>query len=135
MITVTDLTKTYQMGDVEVHALNGVSFEIKKGEFIAIMGPSGSGKSTLMNLLGCLDTPTSGTYTLDGYEVSQLDDVELAAARASKLGFIFQQYNLLPRQNALRNVELPLIYRGISGQERHKRAAASLEIVGMKERM
>ncbi len=135
MITVKALTKTYQMGDVEVHALNGVSFEIGKGEFVAVMGPSGSGKSTLMNLLGCLDTPTSGTYTLDGDEVSQLDDVELAAARASKLGFIFQQYNLLPRQTALRNVELPLIYRGISGQERHKRAAASLEIVGMKERM
>ena len=94
MISVQNLTKTYQMGDVEVHALNGVSFEIGKGEFVAIMGPSGSGKSTLMNLLGCLDTPTSGTYTLDGDEVSQLDDVELAEARARKLGFIFQQYKM-----------------------------------------
>lgn len=134
MISVQNLTKTYQMGDVEVHALNGVSFEIGKGEFVAIMGPSGSGKSTLMNLLGCLDTPTSGSYTLDGDEVSQLDDVELAEARARKLGFIFQQYNLLPRQTALRNVELPLIYRGIPGGERHRRAAAALDIVGMKER-
>lgn len=135
MITVQNLKKTYLMGDVEVHALNGVSFHINKGEFVAIMGPSGSGKSTLMNLIGCLDTPTSGTYTLDGFEISQLDDVELSAVRASKLGFIFQQYNLLPRQTALRNVELPLIYRGVSGAERHRRAAASLEIVGMKERM
>lgn len=134
MITVTDLTKTYQMGDIQVDALKGVSFEIKKGEFVAIMGPSGSGKSTLMNLIGCLDTPTSGSYMLDGDLVSQLDDVELAAARAAKLGFIFQQYNLLPRQTALRNVELPLIYRGISNAERHRRASAALEIVGMKER-
>lgn len=135
MITVENLTKTYQMGDVQVNALNGVSFEINKGEFVAIMGPSGSGKSTMMNLLGCLDTPTSGTYTLDGNQVSQLDDVELSAVRASKLGFIFQQYNLLPRQTALRNVELPLIYRGISGNERHTRAAAALDIVGMGDRM
>jgi putative ABC transport system ATP-binding protein len=134
MISVQNLTKTYQMGDVEVHALNGVSFEVGKGEFVAVMGPSGSGKSTLMNLLGCLDTPTSGSYTLDGEQVSELDDVELAAARARKLGFIFQQYNLLPRQTALRNVELPLIYRGIPGNERHRRAAAALDIVGMKER-
>src|SRR5207253_73246 len=134
MMSVQNLTKTYQMGDVEVHALNGVSFEIGKGEFVAVMGPSGSGKSTLMNLLGCLDTPTSGTYTLDGEQVSELDDVELAAARARKLGFIFQQYNLLPRQTALRNVELPLIYRGIPGNERHRRASAALDIVGMKER-
>lgn len=134
MITVNNLVKTYQMGAVEVHALNGVSFQINKGEFVAIMGPSGSGKSTLMNLIGCLDTATSGTYQLDGSEVSQLNDVELALVRAQKLGFVFQQYNLLPRQTALRNVELPLIYRGISGKERHTRAAAALEIVGMKER-
>ncbi|TAH50847.1 MAG: ABC transporter ATP-binding protein [Chloroflexota bacterium] len=135
MITVQNLTKTYQMGDVQVNALNGVSFEINKGEFVALMGPSGSGKSTMMNLLGCLDTPTSGTYTLDGNQVSQLDDVELSAVRAQKLGFIFQQYNLLPRQSALRNVELPLIYRGIPGSERHTRAAAALDIVGMGDRM
>lgn len=135
MITVQNLTKTYQMGDIEVHALNGVSFQINKGEFVAIMGPSGSGKSTLMNLIGCLDTPTSGTYTLDEHEISQLDDVELSAVRAQKLGFVFQQYNLLPRQTALRNVELPLIYRGISTKERHTRAAAALEIVGMGDRM
>lgn len=135
MITVENLTKTYQMGDVDVQALNGVSFEIGKGEFVAIMGPSGSGKSTLMNLLGCLDTPTTGTYILDGYQVSEMDDVELAAARAEKLGFVFQQYNLLPRQTAQRNVELPLIYRGISSGERHRRAAAALEIVGMGQRM
>lgn len=135
MIHVQNLVKTYQMGDVEVHALNGVSFQINKGEFVAIMGPSGSGKSTLMNLIGCLDTPTSGTYTLDEHEISQLDDVELSAVRAQKLGFVFQQYNLLPRQTALRNVELPLIYRGISTKERHTRAAAALEIVGMGDRM
>ena len=135
MITVQNLTKTYQMGDIEVHALNGVSFQINTGEFVAIMGPSGSGKSTLMNLIGCLDTPTSGTYTLDEHEISQLDDVELSAVRARKLGFVFQQYNLLPRQTALRNVELPLIYRGISTKERHTRAAAALEIVGMGDRM
>ncbi len=135
MITIENLTKTYLMGDVQVHALNGVSFHINKGEFVAIMGPSGSGKSTLMNLLGCLDTPTSGTYTLDGHEVSQLDDVELSAVRAEKLGFVFQQYNLLPRQTALRNVELPLIYRGVSGGERHRRAKAALQVVGMGERI
>lgn len=134
MITVENLTKTYQMGDVEVKALNGVSFQVNKGEFVAIMGPSGSGKSTLMNLIGCLDTPTDGSYILDGYEVSQMDDVELSAVRAQKLGFIFQQYNLLPRQTALRNVELPLIYRGISSGERHSRASAALDIVGMGAR-
>lgn len=135
MIDVHDLTKVYRMGEVEVPALKGVSFQIKQGEFVAIMGPSGSGKSTLMNLLGCLDTPTSGTYTLDKHEVSQLDDTELSAVRAEKLGFVFQQYNLLPRQSALRNVELPLIYRGVSGKERHQRAAAALDIVGMSNRM
>ena len=135
MINVNELNKTYQMGDVQVHALNGVSFQIQRGEFVAVMGPSGSGKSTLMNLLGCLDTPTTGSYALDGNEVSQLDDTQLAAMRARKLGFVFQQYNLLPRQTALRNVELPLIYRGVSAMERHQRAAAALEIVRMGERM
>jgi putative ABC transport system ATP-binding protein len=135
MIIVKDLSKTYQMGTVTVPALKTVSFEIQKGEYVAIMGPSGSGKSTLMNLLGCLDTPTSGNYTLDGEEVAQLTDVELSSARARKLGFVFQQYNLLARQSALRNVELPLIYRGVSGEERRERAAAALDVVGMSDRM
>ncbi len=135
MIDVHELNKTYHMGDVQVHALKGVSFQIQRGEFVAIVGKSGSGKSTLMNLLGCLDTPTSGTYALDGSQVSQLNDNELSAVRAHKLGFVFQQYNLLARQSALRNVELPLIYRGISASERQRRATAALEVVGMGDRM
>src|SRR5689334_21691020 len=135
MIAVQELIKTYQMGDIEVHALQGVSFEIQRGEFVAIMGPSGSGKSTLMNVLGCLDTPTSGSYKLDGAEIGHLEGDELSAVRASKLGFVFQQYNLLPRQSALRNVELPMIYRGVHPSERHRRAATALRIVGMGERM
>jgi putative ABC transport system ATP-binding protein len=135
MIDVQDLSKTYYMGEVEVPALRGVSFEIKRGEFVAIMGPSGSGKSTLMNLIGCLDTPTSGRYRLDGVEVENLTDVDLAAVRAAKLGFIFQQYNLLPRQSALRNVEMPLIYRGVSSAERHERGMLALRIVGMADRV
>ena len=135
MIRVSGLSKTYQMGKVTVPALKTVSFEIQKGEYVAIMGPSGSGKSTLMNLLGCLDTPTSGDYTLDGEEVAQLSDVELSSARARKLGFVFQQYNLLARQSALRNVELPLIYRGVSRGERRERAAAALDVVGMSDRL
>ena len=135
VIHAEGLTKTYQMGDVEVQALKGVSFEVKQGEFVAIMGPSGSGKSTLMNLIGCLDTPTEGTYMLDDVNVSELDDASLAAVRAQKLGFVFQQYNLLPRQTALHQVELPLMYRGVATRERHQRAAAALEIVGMGQRM
>ncbi len=135
VISVSDLHKTYHVGDVAVPALQGVSFAIQRGEFVAIMGPSGSGKSTLMNLLGCLDTPTSGSYQLDGVEVAQLSGDDLALVRARKLGFIFQQYNLLPRLSALRNVELPLIYRGVSAVERHRRAAIALQIVGMDERM
>jgi putative ABC transport system ATP-binding protein len=135
VIAVSDLHKTYHMGDVVVPALQGVSFTIQRGEFVAIMGPSGSGKSTLMNLIGCLDTTTSGSYQLDGVEVAQLSGDDLARIRARKLGFIFQQYNLLPRLSALRNVELPLIYRGVSAAERHSRAAAALAIVGMGERM
>jgi len=135
VISVSDLHKTYHMGDVAVPALQGVSFAIQRGEFVAIMGPSGSGKSTLMNLLGCLDTPTSGSYQLDGVEVAPLSGDDLARIRARKLGFIFQQYNLLPRLSALRNVELPLVYRGVSAIERHRRAAIALQIVGMDERM
>jgi putative ABC transport system ATP-binding protein len=135
MITISDLRKTYRMGAVEVPALQGVSFEIKRGEFVAIMGPSGSGKSTLMNLIGCLDTPTSGNYTLDGLEVAHLSGNDLSLVRARKLGFVFQQYNLLARQSALRNVEMPLVYRGIGGAERRRRATIALQIVGMGERL
>ena len=135
IIQIRDLRKTYQMGAVEVEALRGVSFEIQPGEFVALMGPSGSGKSSLMNLIGCLDTPTGGTYILDGNTVSELNDAELSAVRAQQLGFVFQQYNLMARQNALRNVELPLIYRGVGGTERRRRATAALNIVGMGDRL
>jgi putative ABC transport system ATP-binding protein len=133
IISVTDLYKVYKLGAVEVQALCGVSFEIKRGEFVAIIGHSGSGKSTLMNLLGCLDTPTSGTYRLDGVEVHSLSADELAMTRATRLGFVFQQYNLLPRQTALRNVEMPMIYRGVPGARRHQRATAALKLLGMAE--
>ena len=135
MISVADMRKTYVMGDVEVHALQGVSFTINQGEFVAIMGPSGSGKSTMMNMIGCLDTPSSGSYTLDGVEVAALSGNDLSAVRARKLGFVFQQYMLLPRQNALRQVEMPLIYRGVSAAERRRRATIALKIVGMEQRM
>jgi putative ABC transport system ATP-binding protein len=135
IISVTDLYKVYKLGAVEVQALCGVSFEIKRGEFVAIIGHSGSGKSTLMNLLGCLDTPTSGTYRLDGVEVHSLSADELAMTRATRLGFVFQQYNLLPRQTALRNVEMPMIYRGVPGARRHQRATAALKLLGMADRL
>jgi putative ABC transport system ATP-binding protein len=135
MISITDLHKAYQMGDVTVHALQGVSFSIERGEFVAIIGPSGSGKSTLMNMIGCLDTPSSGSYQLDGEEASALTGNDLSAVRARKLGFVFQQYMLLPRQNALRQVEMPLIYRGVSAAERRRRAEVALKIVGMAQRM
>ncbi len=135
MIVIEDLHKTYHIGEIEVPALQGVSFKIHKGEFVAIMGPSGSGKSTLMNLLGCLDTPNSGTYCLDGVAVEQLSGDDLARVRARKLGFVFQQYNLLPRQTALHNVEMPLIYRGVPAGPRHQRAKLALGIVGMTDRM
>ena len=135
MIVVRDVHKTYQMGEVAVPALRGVSLDIGRGEFVAIMGPSGSGKSTLMNLLGCLDTPTGGSYTLEGLEVANLSANDLALVRARKLGFVFQQYNLLPRLSALRNVEMPLVYRGIAAGERHRRARVALEIMGMADRL
>ena len=134
IIAIRDLEKTYWMGDIEVQALCGVSFTITRGEFIAIMGPSGSGKSTLMNTIGCLDTPTNGSYELDGEEIATLSDLDLSLVRARKLGFVFQQYMLLPRQTALRNVEMPLIYRGIDAGERRRRASIALRIVGMEER-
>jgi putative ABC transport system ATP-binding protein len=136
MIQVRDLRKTYQMGEIEVPALRGVSFGIHRGEFVAIMGPSGSGKSTLMNLLGCLDTPDSGQYILDGLNVEQLSRDLMAAVRNRKIGFVFQQFNLLPRQTALENVALPLVYLGgVSADERHTRAQEVLELVGLGDRM
>lgn len=135
MIVVRDMKKNYRMGDVEVHALQGISLDIQRGEFVAIMGASGSGKSTLMNMIGCLDTPSSGSYLLDGTEVAQMSGDEQALVRAEKLGFVFQQYMLLARQSALRNVEMPLIYRGVGKVERRQRAEIALHIVGMGERM
>lgn len=135
MIELSDLGKTYQLGDIAVPALRGVSCTIQKGEFVAIMGPSGSGKSTLMNLIGCLDTPTKGTYRLDGVAIEQLSGNDLARVRAEKLGFVFQQYMLLPRLSTVRQVEMPLIYRGVSRAERRRRAEIALKIVGMQDRM
>ena len=135
VIEIDGITKVYHMGTVEVHALRGVSMRIAPGEMLAIMGPSGSGKSTLMNILGCLDQPTSGTYLLHGEDVSTLDDDALALIRNQKVGFVFQNFNLLPRTSALENVELPLIYAGLPPRERHRRAKAMLEAVGLGQRL
>ena len=135
MIELRDIHKTYIMGSEEVRALNGVSLDIERGEYVAIMGSSGSGKSTLMNLLGCLDTPSSGSYKLNGTPVQDLDDSQLAAIRNKEIGFVFQTFNLLARTNALQNVELPLIYAGVSRSVRRERARRALERVGLGARM
>jgi len=135
MIQTENLIKVYQMGDTEVRALNGVSFSIEKGEMVAIMGPSGSGKSTLMSIIGCLDVPTSGNYKLDGESVENMGETDLAEIRGRKVGFVFQQFNLLARTSALENVMLPLTYAGMTGKERKERAMKALERVGLADRM
>ncbi len=135
LIDLREIYKVYDMGAEKVHALNGVDLEVERGEYVAIMGSSGSGKSTLMNLLGCLDTPSSGSYILNGTAVQELDDSELAAIRNKEIGFVFQTFNLLARTDALHNVELPLIYAGLSRAERRERASEALERVGLGSRM
>jgi putative ABC transport system ATP-binding protein len=135
LIEARDLWKTYVMGSDEIHALRGVSVDIERGEYVAIMGPSGSGKSTLMNLIGCLDTPTRGSYLLNGKQVREMSDDELARVRNEEIGFVFQTFNLLPRSTALQNVELPLIYAGTSVAERQARARAALEKVDLGNRV
>jgi len=135
MIQVSDLTKIYEMGNQEVRALDGINFDVERNEYIAIMGPSGSGKSTLMNVIGCLDTPTSGRYILNNKDVSELEDAELAEVRNREIGFVFQTFNLLPRTDCLSNVELPLIYSGMKTAERHRRAKETLQRVGLGDRI
>ncbi|MGD0337861.1 MAG: ABC transporter ATP-binding protein [Bacteroidota bacterium] len=135
LIRIQQITKFYEMGAEVVHALNGVSLQIEKNEYVAIMGPSGSGKSTLMNILGCLDTPTSGLYELNGINVSEMNDNELAKIRNKEIGFVFQTFNLLARSNALHNVELPLIYAGIPATQRRRLAEEALQHVGLGDRM
>jgi putative ABC transport system ATP-binding protein len=134
VVAMRDVTKVYRMGTQEVHALRGVTFSIAPGEYVAIMGPSGSGKSTLMNLIGCLDRPTSGAYALDGVDVASLEDDALAAIRLKRLGFVFQGFNLLARTSALKNVALPLFYAGVPVRERDRQAAKTLEEVGLADR-
>lgn len=135
MIKIEDMYKIYKVGDSEVRALDGVSLHIKPKEFVSIIGPSGSGKSTLMNMIGCLDTATSGTYLIDGVPIENLSENDLARIRNKKIGFIFQVYNLLPKLTALENVELPLIYQGIKAKDRHDMAVEALKKVGMEQRM
>jgi putative ABC transport system ATP-binding protein len=135
LISMRDIWKTYMMGSEEVHALHGVSFDVQKGEYVAIIGPSGSGKSTLMNLIGCLDTPTRGEYWINGKLVSEMDDDELARIRNQEIGFVFQTFNLLARATSLHNVELPLIYAGMSSAARHEQAKRSLAAVDLSDRM
>jgi putative ABC transport system ATP-binding protein len=135
LIDIKDVTKSYEMGvDTQVKALDGVSIAIEQGDYVAVMGPSGSGKSTLMNLIGCLDTPSTGSYTLKGREISSMNDDELAQIRNKEIGFIFQTFNLLPRADAVQNVELPLVYAGVSRKERKHKAEAALDAVGLGSR-
>ena len=135
VIQIRDLTRVYDMGAEKVHALRGVSVEIRRNEYVAIMGPSGSGKSTLMNVIGCLDTPTSGEYWLNGQEVSRMPDDALARVRNREIGFVFQTFNLLPRASALQNVELPLVYGGVAARARRERARGALDRVGLGDRV
>jgi putative ABC transport system ATP-binding protein len=135
VIDIENITKNYVMGEETVHALRGVSLQIRRNEYIAVMGPSGSGKSTLMNMVGCLDTPTSGRYDFNGRNVAEMDDDELAAIRNREIGFVFQTFNLLPRSDSLRNVELPLIYAGMDPQTREERATQALIDVGLGDRL
>ena len=134
IISIQNLVRDFRLGEVTVHVLKGISFEIDRGDFVAIMGPSGSGKSTLMNILGCLDIPTSGSYTLDGISVRQLESDELAEIRSRKIGFVFQQFNLLARTSAVENVELPLLYTDIAAGKRRERAQKALLAVGLAGR-
>src|SRR6185369_7574462 len=134
VLQVQNLVKTYGLGDTEVHALRGIDLTVERGDYVAIMGSSGSGKSTLMNILGCLDVATSGKYWLDGVDVSELNDRQLALVRNRRIGFVFQSFNLIPRTTALANVELPLAYAGVKATERHRRARAALDLVGLGDR-
>jgi putative ABC transport system ATP-binding protein len=135
MIDMEGITKTYEMGPTLVHALSGVDISIHRNEYVAIMGPSGSGKSTLMNIIGCLDVPSAGQYRLNGQQVSEMDDDQLADIRNQEIGFVFQTFNLLPRSNALKNVELPLVYGGVPPRQRRERAMQALDAVGLTDRM